>query len=98
MHNTSKLWFTTPLDLIPSARAKTNTLVILVGVDHAGARKLLIALGVGSDADHMQVILAGLAFLTFRTSSDVHHVLVIDSGSTGTRMCVTAHAKLKEQY
>jgi hypothetical protein len=62
-------------------------------VDHARAQKLLIALRLGSDADHTQVILAGLAFLTFRTSSDVHHVLVIDSGSTGTRMYVTAHAK-----
>ena len=47
----------------------------------------------GSNADDPQVILAGLAFLTFRTSSDVHHVLVIDSGSTGTRMCVTAICK-----
>ncbi|KAL0038169.1 hypothetical protein WJX79_005885 [Trebouxia sp. C0005] len=61
MHKTFKVWLTTPLDLLSSARAKTNTLVILV-------------------------ILAGLAFLTFRTTSDVHHVLVIDSGSTGTRI------------
>lgn len=61
MHKASEIWFTTPLDLLPSARAKINTLVILV-------------------------ILAGLAFLTFRTSSDVHYVVVIDSGSTGTRI------------
>ncbi|DBB01407.1 hypothetical protein WJX77_012567 [Trebouxia sp. C0004] len=61
MHKTSKVWPTTPLQILSSARAKTNTVVILV-------------------------ILAGLAFLTFRTSSDVHYVLVIDSGSTGTRI------------
>lgn len=34
----------------------------------------------------LQIILAGLAFLTLRSNSDADFVLVIDSGSTGTRM------------
>lgn len=34
----------------------------------------------------LQIILAGLAFLTLRNSSEAEFVLVIDSGSTGTRM------------
>ena len=40
-----------------------------------------------------QVILAGLAFLTYSGNSDIQYVLIVDSGSTGTRMYVSPHSE-----